>query len=289
VTVPDPSTVTIEDATWGALDFDVRLAGPTDGELVLLLHGFPQTSWSWHHQIEPLAAAGYRVAAPDQRGYSPGARPEPVEAYGRDALVGDVLGLATALGRDRFHLVGHDWGGAVAWQLAGRRGEHLLSLASLTTPHPRALADAYAGKLGGDQASRSGYVEMFRAEGSELGMLANDAAGLRLVLQGSGLTEAESRPYLAALGHPDALRAALNWYRAASLADVDGLGPVTVRTLYLWGRNDVALGPEAAEATADHVEGPYRFEAFDSDHWLPEHAAERTTAALLDHLGGATP
>ncbi len=287
--VPDPTAVTIDDPAWGSLVFDVRLAGPDDGELVLLLHGFPQTSWSWRNQLEPLAAAGYRVAAPDQRGYSPGARPEPVEAYARDALVGDVLALATALGHDRFHLVGHDWGGAVAWQLAGRRGERLSSLASLTTPHPQALADAYAGKLGGDQSSRSAYVDMFRVEGTELGILANDAAGLRLMLQGGGLSEAESQPYLEALGTPAALRAALNWYRATSLADVDGLGPITMPTLYLWARNDIALGPEAAEATGDHVVGPYRVEAFDCDHWLPEHAAEATTAALLDHLAGATP
>ena len=107
------------------------------------------------------------------------------------------------------------------------------------------MADAYAGKLGGDQASRSMYVDMFRAEGSEDGMLANEAAGLRLILQGGGLDEAESQAYLEALGTTEALRSALNWYRAMSLADVDGLGPITVPTLYIWGTNDVALGPEA--------------------------------------------
>ena len=290
MTTPDPTAVRVVDPDWGELTFDVRLAGPDAGELVLLLHGFPQTSWSWRNQIGALADAGYRVAAPDQRGYSPGARPTATEAYARDALVGDVLGLATALGHDRFHLVGHDWGGSVAWQLAGRRGERLLTLASLTTPHPQAMADAYAGKLGGDQTARSMYVDMFRAEGSEDGMLANEAAGLRLILLGGGLDEAEAQAYVEALGTTDALRSALNWYRAMSLADVDGLGPITAPTLYLWGTNDVALGPEAARATGDHVDGPYTvIELEGADHWVPEHSAEAVTRALLNHLARATP
>lgn len=284
------TAVSVEDPTWGDLVFDVRVAGPEGGELVLLLHGFPQTSWSWRHQIGPLTEAGYRVAAPDQRGYSPRARPGPTEAYSRDALVGDVLRLADALGHERFHLVGHDWGGAIAWQVAGREGKRLLSVASLSTPHPQAMADAYAGRLGGDQASRSSYVDMFRVEGVEEGILANDAAGLRLILQGSGLNQEESAPYLEALGSTDALRAALNWYRAASLSDVEGLGPIVMPTLYVWSTSDVALGPEPAHATGDHVSGPYTFVVLEGvDHWVGEHAPDETNRALLDHLAGATP
>lgn len=286
--MPELRPIRVDDPLWGPLTFDVRLAGPDDGDLVLLLHGFPQTSWSWHEQIPVLADAGYRVAAPDQRGYSSGARPDPVEAYTRDALVGDVIALATALGHDRFHLVGHDWGGAIGWQVAGRHGDRLRSYTSITTPHPQALADAYAGTLGGDQQERSSYVAMFREEGVEIGMLANDAAGLRLALQASGLTEAESAPYLDALGSPEALRAALNWYRAASLTDVDGLGPITMPTLYIYGTADVALGPEAAHATGDHVEGPYRMVVVDCDHWVPEHAPAAVNDALLDLFAGVT-
>jgi pimeloyl-ACP methyl ester carboxylesterase len=290
VSVPDPVPVAVDDPVRGELVFDVRVAGPDDGEPVVLLHGFPQTSWSWSQQIAALAAAGYRVIAPDQRGYSPRARPDDVAAYAMTALIGDVIGLCDALGVDRFHLVGHDWGGAVAWQTAGRRGDRLLTLASLATPHPQALADAYTGKLGGDQASRSGYVAMFQQEGSEDGMLANDAAGLRLILQGSGLNEAESQPYLEALGTRDALRAALNWYRASSLADVEGLGAITMPTLYIWSTNDLALGREPAEATGDHVAGPYTFVELDGvDHWIGEHAPDETNRALLAHFASATP
>ena len=116
----------------GDLVFDARAEGPADGELVLLLHGFPQTSLSWRHQLGALAAAGYRAVAPDQRGYSPGARPADVAEYRIERLVGDVLGFADALGVERFHLVGHDWGGAVAWQVAGRHPERLRTVTSLS-------------------------------------------------------------------------------------------------------------------------------------------------------------
>jgi pimeloyl-ACP methyl ester carboxylesterase len=287
-TTGDPVPVTLRDPHWGDLVFDVRLAGPEDAEAVVLLHGFPQTSLSWRHQLPALAAAGYRVIAPDQRGYSPGARPEAREAYGMSFLVGDVLALADEFGIGRFHLVGHDWGGAVAWQVAGRHGERLLSLVSLSTPHPAAMAEAYSGEIGGDQLTRSAYVDMFRAEGAENGMLANEMAGLRLVLQASGLTEAESQPYLDAIGNVPTLRAALNWYRAASLADVDEMGPITMPTLYIWSTNDPALGREAAEATGKHVDGPYTFVELEGvDHWVAEHAVDETNRALLDNFARA--
>jgi pimeloyl-ACP methyl ester carboxylesterase len=288
--LPAPVPISRRDAQWGDLVFDVRLAGPDGAEAVVLLHGFPQMSFAWRHQLTALADAGYRVIAPDQRGYSPGARPEAQDAYAMGELVGDVLALADVLEVDHFHLVGHDWGGAVAWQVAGRHGDRLLSLASLSTPHPRAMAEAYSGEIGGDQLARSSYVAMFREEGTENGMLANEAAGLRLVLQASGLTEDEAQPYLDAIGNVPTLRAALNWYRAASLADVDEMRPITVPTLYMWSTNDPALGREAAEATAKHVDGPYTFVELDGvDHWIAEHAVDETNQALLANFARATP
>jgi pimeloyl-ACP methyl ester carboxylesterase len=131
---------------------------------------------------------------------------------------------------------------------------------------------------------------MFREEGTENGMLANEAAGLRLVLQASGLSEEESKPYLDAVGNVATLRAALNWYRAASLADVDHMSAITVPTLYMWSTNDPALGREAAEATANHVDGPFTFVELDGvDHWIAEHAVEATNEALLANFARATP
>lgn len=275
--------------TVGAHTFDALADGPDDAELVLLLHGFPQTSASWREQIEALAAAGHRAVAPDQRGYSPNARPTDVAAYAMPELVGDVLELADALGAERFHLVGQDWGGAVAWQVAGRHRERLRSLTVLSTPHPEALRRAYRGDLGGDQAERSGYMTFFRQPDSQDRMLENDAAVLRLLFSGSGMPEGREQPYLDALGTPEALGAALNWYRAASPADIEGLGPITIPTLYVWSTGDVALGREAAEATAGCVDGPYRFEVLEGvGHWIAEQVPDRLNELLVDHLSSVS-
>jgi pimeloyl-ACP methyl ester carboxylesterase len=271
----------------GDLTFDVTVAGPEDGPVVVLLHGFPQTSHAWHLQVPVLAEAGYRVLAPDQRGYSPGARPSGVAAYHSTELTADVLGLADQAGAERFHVVGHDWGASLTWQLAARHGDRLLTMTALSVPHPLAYSTALASPKT-DQQQRSSYFPAFREEGSELGMLANDAAGLRMLYLASGLTEEESAPYLEALGTPEALGAALNWYRAAGGHLIADLGPVTVPTLHVWSTEDPALGREGAEATGDHVEGPYRFEVFEGvDHWIPEHAPDRLNQVLLEHLATA--
>lgn len=271
----------------GPLTFDARSDGPEGGEPVLLLHGFPQTSLAWRSQIAALAGAGYRACAFDQRGYSPRARPTGVEAYRTPALIADVLGVADALGMDRFHLVGHDWGGAVAWQVAGRHADRVRTLTVVSTPHPAAMGLALAGAIGGDQATRSGYIALFREPGSESGFLANDAQFFRLLFAASGMPEGGGEPYVEALGTPEALGAALNWYRAADLSLVEGLGPIVAPTLYVWSTEDSALGREAAEATARFVDGPYRFEVLEGvSHWVPEQAPDRLNALLLDHLRG---
>jgi pimeloyl-ACP methyl ester carboxylesterase len=273
----------------GDLTFDARIDGPEGGTGVLLLHGFPQTSLAWSTALPALAGAGYRACAFDQRGYSPDARPAEVEAYRIPDLVGDVLGVADALGFDRFHLVGHDWGGAVAWQVAGRHADRVLTLTVVSTPHPAAFGAALAGELGGDQQQRSGYIEMFRAPDSQDQFLANDAQGLRMLFGVSGMPEGGGDRYVEALGTPEALGAALNWYRAADLTLVEGVGPITMPTMYVWSTEDPALGREPAEATGAHVAGPYRFEVLEGvGHWVPEAAPDRMNALLIDHLTAAS-
>lgn len=268
----------------GDLVFDARTDGPDGGDLVLLLHGFPQTSFSWRHQLPALAAAGYRAVAPDQRGYSPGARPADVGEYRFDRLVGDVLGFADALGGDRFHLVGHDWGGAVAWQVAGRHPDRLLTVTSVSTPHPAAFRRAIQD---GDQRDRSSYMQFFRSPEAEPFFLDNDAAGLRALYAASSLPDDAVEEYVRVLTQPAAMTGALDWYRAADLGLVEGLGPITMPTMYVWSTYDPALGREAAEATAGHVDGPYRFEVLEGvSHWIPEQAPEELNALLLAHLGG---
>jgi pimeloyl-ACP methyl ester carboxylesterase len=273
----------------GDLTFDACIDGPEGGTGVLLLHGFPQTSLAWSAALPALAGAGYRACAFDQRGYSPDARPAEVEAYRIPDLVGDVLGVADALGFDRFHLVGHDWGGAVAWQVAGRHADRVLTLTVVSTPHPAAFGAALAGELGGDQQQRSGYIEMFRAPDSQDQFLANDAQGLRMLFGVSGMPEGGGDRYVEALGTPEALGAALNWYRAADLTLVQGLGPITMPTMYVWSTEDPALGREPAEATGAHVAGPYRFEVLEGvGHWVPEAAPDQMNSLLIDHLTAAS-
>jgi pimeloyl-ACP methyl ester carboxylesterase len=272
--------------TVGPLTFDGWVAGPEAGERVLLLHGFPQTSRAWLPQVEALGTAGYRAVAFDQRGYSPRARPAEVDAYGSPQLIADVIGVADALAMDRFHLVGHDWGGAVAWQVGGRHADRLHTLTVVSTPHPAAMRLALDGELGGDQPQRSLYFEIFRDPSSQDQFLANDALGLKNLFAISGMPEGKAGPYLEALGTPEALGAALNWYRAADLTLTEGLGPITSPTMYVWSTEDPALGREAAEATGRFVEGPYRFEVLEGvGHWVSEQVPERLNELLLDHLG----
>jgi pimeloyl-ACP methyl ester carboxylesterase len=270
----------------GGLVFDARADGRDDGELVLLLHGFPQTSFSWRNQLDALGAAGYRAVAPDQRGYSPGARPADVGEYRVERLVGDVLGFAEALGVERFHLVGHDWGGAVAWQVAGRHPERLRTLTSLSTPHPAAFRRSIQD---GEQRDKSSYMLFFRSPEAEPFFLDNDAAGLRALYTSSGLADDAVEEYVRILTQPGAMTAALNWYRAADPGLVEGLGPITTTTMYVWSTYDPALGRDAADGTAAHVEGPYRFEVLEGvGHWIAEETPDALNTLLVDHLGGAS-
>jgi pimeloyl-ACP methyl ester carboxylesterase len=267
--------------------FTARAAGPADGRGVILLHGFPQTSWSWRAQLSQLGDAGCRAVAPDQRGYSAGARPERVADYGLDHLVGDVLALADTLHMEAFDLVGHDWGGLVSWVTAARHPERVRSLSVVSTPHPLALRDAL---LGGDvaQGDWSARMESFRRpEVPERLLLGadNSGSGLAALCQASGLGEAHIRQYLAVLTRPGALTAALNWYRAMDEADLADLPMVNVPTLYVWSTGDTALGRPAAEASSKFVTGSYRFVVLDGvNHWIPEAAPGELSRLLVEHV-----
>lgn len=267
----------------GDLVFDVLVAGPADGRSVLLLHGFPQTAQSWRGVWPALVEAGCRVVAPDQRGYSPGARPDGVEAYRGPHLVADAVGLLDALDAERADVVGHDWGAAVAWQLAGRHPARVRTLTAVSVPHPLAFVEAL--RTDDDQRRRSRYMREFARPGYEHELLADDAAGLRAVF--GGVPEVDVEHVLARLGTPQVLRHCLDWYAAQSLEDATGLGPVTAPTLHVWSDDDRALGRAGALATVRHVAGPYRFvELAGISHWVPEQAADRLAALVLEHLAG---
>lgn len=266
----------------GDFVFDSLAVGDPGAPLVLFLHGFPQFAESWASIMVPVANAGFRAVAVDQRGYSPGARPEGVSSYDMSLLVEDILGFAEALGAQRFHLVAHDWGGILAWRLAAQRPEKLLSLTVLSTPHTDALLNSIARDSA--QAAMSQYIQFFRQPGgvAEAGMLANGAERLRAAFRGRLSTQA-LESHVARLSVPGALTAALNWYRAL---DFDArIGPVQVDTLFIWGSSDHALGEIAANDTADFVQAPYRFVRLDDcSHWLPDEVPEDIVDLLLERL-----
>jgi pimeloyl-ACP methyl ester carboxylesterase len=270
----------LEDIEVRGLTFPYRISGPPEGREVLLLHGFPEYSLEWAAQVEALARSGFLTVAPDQRGYGPGNQPSEVSAYRMDELVADVIALLDALGWARVDLIGHDWGGAVAWHVACRHPERLRSLTAVSTPHPLAIQRARGS--GGSQRQMSSYMEVFRQPGvAEDALLADDAAALRALY--GGLPETDH--YVERFQDRRTLTSALNWYRAMSGDDNSKAHVVQVPTLYVWGEADMAFSREAAEAVGDFVDAPYTFAPLEgAGHWVPETHAAQLNRLILDHL-----
>ena len=263
------------------LTFNVRTGGARDGAPVLLLHGFPQNALMWE-TIEPaLHAAGLRTFAPNQRGYSAGARPSEVEAYALPELVDDVLAIMDVAGIDRAHVVGHDWGAVVGWELASRHPDRVRTLTAVSVPHPRAFARALL--TSPDQLRRSAYVLLLRRERTAERFLTDqDGKRLRRAFDGSGLADVDVNRYVAPMLVPDALTAALNWYRALSLIGRPATGPVALPTTFVWSDRDAAVGRVAAERCGKHVTGDYRFvELPGVSHWIADQAPQELTDAVL--------
>jgi pimeloyl-ACP methyl ester carboxylesterase len=252
----------------------------------VLLHGFPQDSRAFDRLAPVLHGAGLRTLAPDQRGYSPGARPRGRTPYRLRELAEDVLALLDAAGLNRAHVVGHDWGAVVAWALAAWHPGRLHTVTALSVPHPAAMARA---AVTGDQALRSWYMLAFQVPSlPERALLAGGGAPLRRLLTQSGLPDELAEHYVARMREPGALTGALAWYRALPLGARDPVGRVRVPTLHVWSTADAALGRAATEATRAHVEAPYRLEVLDGvPHWVPELAAERVGELVTAHVRAA--
>jgi len=269
------------------LTFTADVLGPIGGPLVLLLHGFPESRHSWRAALPALAAAGYRAVAPDQRGYSPGARPDPADLsnYAFDRLVADAIEIAAAAGYDgkRFHLVGHDWGGQVSWGVAGKHPERLASLTILSRPHPSSFRRALL-KEDGDQKHRSRHHRAFLDADTGKLLLADNARRLRDGLFGQGVPAAALEEHLSVLGNPEALEAALAWYRSNKGLAAD-IGTIKVPTLYIWGDADATVGPDAAYGTGEFVGAAYAMEVLPNvGHFVMDQAPAKATDLMLAHL-----
>ena len=263
--------------------FEYSDEGPKDAPVFLLLHGFPQDRTSWDGIAAALTQRGFRVIRPDQRGYSPGARPRGAAAYRLGLLVSDMVGLLDHLDVPAAHVMGHDWGGAVAWALAAEHPDRLITLTVLSTPHPLALTKAM---WSSSQGLKSWYMGMFQIPGLAERMLTPGGRGWSAIMR--GLPRAAQEHYGVRAQEPGALTAMLDWYRAMprDIAEPSvRWRRIGVPTLYLWGTADPALGAAAARLTSKSVAGPFTFVALPGEgHWLPERAQDKVMEHLMRHV-----
>jgi pimeloyl-ACP methyl ester carboxylesterase len=255
-----------------------------NGAPVLLLHGWPDRGRLWRHQVDALGSAGFRTVVPDLRGFGDSDRPEPVEAYGLPNLVADVLGLLDHLGVERAHVVGHDWGAALAWVFATLAPDRVESLVALSVGHPAAFAGA-----GLAQREKSWYMLLFQFDGIAEEWLSKD--GFRNMREfGAGHPDLEAA--IADVSRPGALTAGLNWYRAnvppeSLVADPLELPPVQAPTMGVWSTGDMALTEAQMEGSGAFVAGDWRYERVEgAGHWMQLEAPDRVNELLLAFLKG---
>ncbi|MDQ0607433.1 pimeloyl-ACP methyl ester carboxylesterase [Variovorax sp. W1I1] len=265
----------------------VATAGAEGAPLVMLLHGFPEYWGAWRQQVQPLVDAGWRVAVPDQRGYGESQKPEGTGAYTLDTLADDVMGIAQALNAPRFCLVGHDWGGMVAWHLAAREPAAVERLAILNAPHPATFFSyALTHPL---QMLRSTYVGFFQLRWIPEALLrANNFALLQAALTHSSrpgtFGEDKLAGYRAAWAEPDALRAMLDWYRAMPLARPRA-EKIEAPVRIVWGDADSALEPGLAQAALRYCRNGHVVRLPRASHWLHHEEPDEVNALLVEFLG----
>ena len=261
------------------------------GPLVVLLHGFPEFWYSWRHQIPALVAAGFRVAAPDLRGYNDSDKPEGIEAYRMTELVEDVAGLVRALGEERAAIVGHDWGGALAYAFAMLHPEMTTRLAVLNCPHPAIFGRAITeGDL--EQMQKSWYMFFFQLPVLPEALLA--ANNFKLLKQFAydnsrrgTFSRRDLARYFEAFAKPGALTGAINWYRAMFRRPQGGRAypKIAAPTLVIWGTADHFLGAHLLNRMKRHFAGPFKLVRLPGvSHWVQQEAPRRVNALLLGFL-----
>ncbi len=265
----------------GRYTFDVIDSGPLDGTPVVLLHGFPQRASSWNAVAEHLHARGLRTYAPDQRGYSPGARPRTRWGYRGILLRDDILALINEIGGP-VHLVGHDWGSAVAWSVAGHSPDQISSLTAVSVPHPGAFVRSM---FRSNQALKSYYMGLFQLPVLPELMLRSGLA--TTFLRRAGMTREMVEAYRTDIVEYGALSGGIGWYRGLPFVPPNELGgKITVPTTHVWSDNDIALGRKGAELTENYVSGPYELDVYEGlTHWLPDEVPERLAASIAKRIG----
>ncbi|MFP3882590.1 MAG: alpha/beta fold hydrolase [Actinomycetota bacterium] len=264
------------------VELTVAVHGPSDGPAVLMIHGFPDSARLWRNQVPALADAGYRVLAPDLRGYGRSDKPADIEDYHITKLAADMLAVLDAVEVDRAQVVGHDWGAAVAWYLAIAHPDRVRSLTALSVGHPTSFREA-----GNRQLEKSWYMLLFQFEGvAEEWLSGKDWQGLRRWMG----SHPEVENWIADLSRPGALTAALNTYRANMgperlIKPPPSLPPVRVPVMGVWSSRDGALLEPQMLGSSEYVEAEWRYERIDDvSHWIPLDAPEQLNGLLLDWL-----
>jgi epoxide hydrolase 4 len=263
------------------------VAGDEDDPLVVLLHGFPEFWYTWHEQIEPIVEAGYRVVVPDQRGYNLSEKPQAVRAYQLRDLSRDVVDLIASEGHESAHVLGHDWGGAVAWDLARRYSDSVDRLAVINAPHPVAFRQQLASNP--EQLRRSWYMLAFQVPWlPERCCRYGDYRLLERALRetsAAGTFDGMLVQYRHAWQRPGALTGMLNWYRAVARHPPSGLSDrVEQPTTVIWGEADTALVPELGLASVQFCDRARLERLPETSHWVTHERPSRTAALLLEHL-----
>lgn len=272
-------TQRIESYQREGLSFDVIDSGPLDGQVFVLLHGFPETNKSWQETSEILNTQGYRTFAVNQRGYSLGAQPTSRRDYRGSALLEDVNALLDII-QQPVYLVGHDWGAVVAWDVAQRYPEKIKHLITISVPHKAAFMKAM---LTSNQLFKSYYMGLFQLPKiPELLFEKAPQIGLAL-LKDSGMTEQQLKDFQQEIVNENRLSTALNWYRGLPFSSNKNLlKPITVPTLFIWGKHDSAIGPKGVEYNKNYVHAPYKEVIMDATHWIPVQNAKELSQYILD-------
>jgi pimeloyl-ACP methyl ester carboxylesterase len=271
-----------KEITLGTLRFDCRVAGSETDELVLLLHGFPETSIMWLPLLKDLASKGFYCLAPNMRGYSKNACPKRKKEYSIDKLGKDVLAMAKALGKETFHLIAHDWGAVIGWYLAATQPKAVVSYTALSVPHLKGFFNAL--EMDADQQERSKYIKMLVVPFvAEYTIRKNDFKLFRKLWKHSN--EEELEDYLTTFREKKVLTAALNYYRANfGKSRTEDIEDIEVPTLFIWGNHDMAIGAKGVSLGHQYIKGPYTFLELDAGHWLMQTVYSQIKPAILNHL-----
>ncbi|MCW2831373.1 MAG: alpha/beta hydrolase [Aeromicrobium sp.] len=271
----------ISQLTHAGLTFDVIDSGPLDGIPVVLLHGFPQRATSWNAVSEHLHEAGLRTYALDQRGYSPGARPSSRFGYAMEALVSDVLALIDEIGTP-VHLVGHDWGSAVAWAVAANHADRVRSLTAVSVAHPGAFLKSM---VSSPQLLKSSYILLFQLPVPPERLLSQPGGFGEKLLRSAGMTRSMIETFRTEIVAAGALRGGLGYYRSMFLSPGELVHKVSVPTTYVWSDRDTALDRRGTELTPDFVTGPYELDVFPGvSHWILDESPAELAASVVKRV-----